>query len=908
MTIKKRIAFFWLLLGFASLAWAGFLRTDGKKIVNDDGEVLLRGIGLGGWMLQEGYMLQTQDFADAQHEIRDKIEALIGGEKTDAFYDAWLANYCRKVDVDSIAAWGFNSIRLPMHYNLFTLPIEQEPTPGENTWLDVGFTLLDSLLTWCAANEIYLILDLHAAPGGQGKDAAISDYDPSKPSLWESAENRAKTVALWRKIAGRYADEPWIGGYDLINEPNWELPGNAMLMQLYRDITAAIRSVDENHIIFIEGNWWGNDFTGLTPPWDGNMVYSFHKYWNNNDKEAIRWMLNIRSRYRIPIWCGEAGENSNVWFTEAISLLEANNIGWAWWPLKKVDSISGVISVVKPAAYDHLLDYWKGLVSKPSVGFATNALMGLAENYRLENCRINRDVIDAMFRQVRTTATLPFVEHSLPGVIFASDYDLGMNGYAYEDADVANYKVSTGISTTWNHGWRYRNDGVDIETCYDSKLSNGYSVGWIDAGEWLAYTVDVDSTAAYNVVFRTATEQSGALHLELDGMIVSPVVDISSTGGWRNWRDVAIDNVILQEGRHTLKVVFDEGPFNFNYMQFEPTAPADSAAFQCLVAESSEDGASVIASFNKKVAQPLPAAPGGFSIRINDSDAPISDYYADDSGYRVIFSLVRPIYYEDAAWLSYSGDAVKSVDGRALTPFTNLRIQNRQPARHAIPGQIQAEDFDVNNGFGLEGTSDVGGGQNLGWSDPGDYADYLVTVKQAGTYDVQYRIASMYGGRIDLILIDEAGTKKTLHSVSLPVTGGWQTWRTVSESAVLPQGRFTLRIHVRQGGFNLNWFAFQFVTAVEGRESLPGEFALAQNFPNPFNSATSISYRLPRETAITLKIINLRGEEVATLVHGRKNAGEHTEIWRADDFASGVYFVRMAAGNFIATKKLILQK
>jgi aryl-phospho-beta-D-glucosidase BglC (GH1 family) len=83
--------------------------------------------------------------------------------------------------------------------------------------------MVDQLLDWCEANEIYLILDLHAAPGGQGKDANISDYDPEKPSLWESSENQRKTISLWKKLAERYANEPWIGGYDLINEPNWDI-------------------------------------------------------------------------------------------------------------------------------------------------------------------------------------------------------------------------------------------------------------------------------------------------------------------------------------------------------------------------------------------------------------------------------------------------------------------------------------------------------------------------------------------------------------------------------------------------------------------------------------------------------------------------------------------------------------
>src|SRR4051812_34049816 len=195
-----------------------YLHRDGEKILDGEGhEIILRGMGLGGWMLQEPYMLNMGGIANAQFQIKSKIQATIGTENTKAFYDAWLSNHVTKTDVDSLAAWGFNSIRLPMHYNLYTVPIEEEPVAGENTWLEKGFTMTDSLLKWCEANQIYLILDLHAAPGGQGNDAAISDNDESKPSLWESEKNRSKTVALWRKLAERYANEKWIGGYDLIN-------------------------------------------------------------------------------------------------------------------------------------------------------------------------------------------------------------------------------------------------------------------------------------------------------------------------------------------------------------------------------------------------------------------------------------------------------------------------------------------------------------------------------------------------------------------------------------------------------------------------------------------------------------------------------------------------------------------
>lgn len=567
----RHISIILLCVMFQYLQADGFLRRQGNKIIDGSGqEVILRGMGLGGWMLQEGYMMQTSSFANAQFQLKKKIEELVDRENMELFYDAWLNNHVQKVDIDSLASWGFNSVRLPLHYNLYTLPIEEEPVTGFNTWLDRGFMLTDNLLSWCAENKMYLILDLHAAPGGQGYDAPISDYDETKPSLWESEYNRAKTVALWQKLAERYAGESWIGGYDLINETNWDLPGNSMLRSLYEEITEAIRQVDTNHILFIEGNWFANDFNGLTPPWDDNMVYSFHKYWSYNDRSSIEWMLNIRNSYNVPIWCGESGENSNVWFTDAIGLLEKYKIGWAWWPLKKIESISGPLSIKKSEGYQRLLDYWEGNAIRPSLEFSVDALMELAENAKLGNCIFHKDVIDAMIRQPHSDERIPFNKNTIPGILFATDYDLGKYNFAYWDTETANYHVSSGTYTTWNNGWAYRNDGVDIESCEDNEITNGFNVGWTAQNEWLMYTIHVSQADSFDVSIRVACDAgNGAILLIMDGQPVIPITSLPATGGWQTWQTVFLGNIYLESGKHDLRLKITNEEFNMNYLEFK---------------------------------------------------------------------------------------------------------------------------------------------------------------------------------------------------------------------------------------------------------------------------------------------------------------------------------------------------
>lgn len=521
----------------------GFLRAKGRIIVNEKGEkVILRGMGLGGWMLQESYMLRAGSIGQ-QHRIKEKIAELAGQEKTDQFYQGWLDNHTTKTDIDSMAAWGFNSVRIPMHYRLLTN--------------DKGFVMLDSLLSWCRTNKMYLILDMHAAPGGQGNDLNISDRDPSKPSLWQSEANQQQMIALWKTLAERYANEPCIGGYDIINEPNWGFEDsadrrgtaektNAPLKKLMMDITKAIRGVDKRHIIIIEGNGFGNNYRGVLPPWDDNMVLSFHKYGNFNTEASIRNFLDLREKYNIPLWLGESGENSNTWFTEAIRLVETHDIGWSWWPLKKMGS-NNPLEIKVPQGYQHMLDYWSGKGPKPTEKEAQNALDELLVAVRCENNIYHRDVTDAMFRQVYSDEAIPFKQHIIGDAptttIPAVEYDLGRQGVAYFDRDSASYQYTPGVKTQGNRGRVYRNDGVDI-----TRDSIGYHIFSIEDGEWLQYTVDVKKEGEYKIV--TDTTGAGQISIYVDGKLM-PVAGTH-----------------LSAGRRRIKVFADKGGFLFYTLHF----------------------------------------------------------------------------------------------------------------------------------------------------------------------------------------------------------------------------------------------------------------------------------------------------------------------------------------------------
>ena len=418
-------------------------------------------------------------------------------------------------------------------------------------------------------------------PADRANDLNIADRDPSVPSLWDSEANKQKTIALWKKLAARYANEPFIGGYDIINEPNWGFAdtsndkhglkekGNEPLRKLMVDITAAIREVDKKHIIIIEGNGWGNNYNGILPAWDKNMVMSFHKYWNKNDAQSISHIIKFRDENNIPVWLGETGENSNTWFTNAIRLFETNNIGWSWWPLKKLGA-NNPLQVRTNHNYEALLAYWNGKrENPPKESDVYSGLLELATYTKFETNIIHRDVIDAMIRQPFSNATKPFKQNKIAdgAIINAVDYDLGVNGAAYFDNDTANQGSADKQRNVGNRGHVYRNDGVDIRK--DSAQYESYYVSDIEAGEWLQFTINNVQAGKYNVVLTIASDNdSGMITLgnaSNKRMLENKV--LPNTGGMKNFKSFSAGTINVS-GRQELRIYFVKGGFNLKSVKF----------------------------------------------------------------------------------------------------------------------------------------------------------------------------------------------------------------------------------------------------------------------------------------------------------------------------------------------------
>lgn len=389
-----------LAVPFSITGQSRFVTTRGKDLVSADGKPLrLKGINLGNWLLPEGYMFKFKT-ANSPRLIHTVINQLVGEDEGRRFWKAYHDNYITREDIKFIKQSGFNSVRVPFSYRLFVTDAGPAKLEGE------GYRLLDDVVDWCKKEGLYVILDMHGAPGGQTGDNIDDSW--GYPFLFESAESQDLTVNIWRKIAERYRNEPAVIGYDLLNEPiahYFDAAAlNPKLEPLYRKIVAGIREVDRNHVIFLGGAQWNTNFKVFGPPFDKKLVYTFHKYWMEVNKTAIQEYLDFRDKHNVPIWMGESGENTDEWISSFRTLLEQHNIGWCFWPYKKLNATSCVVSINSPAEWEAIIAFADGprttfeevRKNRPPKEKVQKALNDYLERMKFANCGINQGYLKAL--------------------------------------------------------------------------------------------------------------------------------------------------------------------------------------------------------------------------------------------------------------------------------------------------------------------------------------------------------------------------------------------------------------------------------------------------------------------------------------------------------------------------------
>lgn len=378
-----------------------FVKTKGTQLVDANGNpIILKGTNLGHWLVPEGYMFKMNQ-VNAPRKIDEMLYELVGPDSLQVFWKGFLNNYITHDDIKYLKSIGSNHIRLPFHYKMFTDDLYM----GER---NAGFKYFDRLLDWCRQEKMYVLLDMHGAPGGQTGDNIDDSY--GYPFLFKSKSSQDLMTEIWVKIAEKYKNEPLIIGYDIVNEPiahyfNDELPYlNHQLFLLYKRIVAEIRKVDKEHTIFLNGSNWSGNFDVFEEIIDDNVVYEFHKYWFEVNQGAIQQYLDFRDKHQVPVYIGETGENTDEWVNDFRILLDKHKISWAFWPYKKMNNTKGIMNFNEPEDY-HLItkyadsdrsSFAKMRENRPDILKIQKALNDYLENSLYKNNFPNKGYIKAL--------------------------------------------------------------------------------------------------------------------------------------------------------------------------------------------------------------------------------------------------------------------------------------------------------------------------------------------------------------------------------------------------------------------------------------------------------------------------------------------------------------------------------
>lgn len=379
-----------------------FVTISGQDLIQPDGQKLfIMGTNLGNWLNPEGYMFRFNK-TNSGRFINEMFCQMVGPDFTAEFWKAFKDNYITREDIRFIKETGANTIRLPFHYKLFT----DEDYMGLTVNQD-GFKRVDDVVKWCREFGLYLILDMHDAPGGQTGDNIDDSY--GYPWLFESETSRKLYCDIWRKIAKRYKNESVILGYELFNEPiapyfpNVE-EMNSQLEGLYKMGTAAIREVDKNHIILLGGAQWNGNFKPFKDSkFDDKIMYTCHRYGGEPTKGAIQAIIDFRDRVNLPMYMGEIGHNSDEWQAKFCKVMKENNIGYTFWPYKKMDG-SSFVGITPPANWDKVITFseaprssYKEIRSaRPDQSVARKAMTDLIEACKLQNCVVQKGYIQSL--------------------------------------------------------------------------------------------------------------------------------------------------------------------------------------------------------------------------------------------------------------------------------------------------------------------------------------------------------------------------------------------------------------------------------------------------------------------------------------------------------------------------------
>lgn len=526
------------LLLSVTLNDAGAYYTTREQDITDrvtGQKVLLKGFGIGCWLLPEGYMWGIRELDRPRHFEKAIID-LIGEKDAAEFWRLYHDNFMTEGDIKAMKQMGVNSVRIALLASQLQ-PRQSQPDKAPYKYSEVGFKYLDDLVDWCSKYKVGVIWDMHGAPGAQNAEN-ISDSD-GQARLWTEKEKYwPLCIDLWYKIAERYKDRECIIGYDLLNEPllrRYDGIDVALLRELYVLLTKKVRTVDNDGIIFVEGDDWAQDFSGLEPlDWDKHLVVAFHSYPPTATQQGLKRWDRLRKKYNIPLWHGETGEQGPPYERnkQSTEFLQAVNVGWNWWTHKKFDRPTQPWLCPRTDGFIKIIDYWKGKAPRPSRQQAKKWLFEQAKLTNSDNCLFLSKMVDSLagFNVQRYLAT----RDSLAPKIVREPKDISL-----EIGDSSSLIVMAN-GHPLNFQW-YRNDKA-IAGATTSKLRIEKPTLEDDG---TAYTVKVfneKGTAISKKAILTVKPYSGPV---IPFTSKTPDIDAVIDKIWENAKYHRIDNLVL---------------------------------------------------------------------------------------------------------------------------------------------------------------------------------------------------------------------------------------------------------------------------------------------------------------------------------------------------------------------------
>jgi endoglucanase len=379
-----------LSFGLSSHSQAQYVKASGTKIVDENGaELYFHGMNLGNWLLWEGYLMMG-DFKFKTHtQFLNNLTTVFGdAAKAKEFEKQWRLNYVTEQTIVDLKKLGYNSVRVPFHHNMFW---------QNGAVSNAGFVYIDNLVRWCRTQNMHILLDMHAAPGyqnpGDHSDNINSNSNQPRDSVkfWDG-NNVSIASQIWAHIANYYKNEPVIWGYDLVNEPVLQAGREYELAASMVAIRNAIRQVDNNHIIVVEGHWWASQLqfldwtdattqskTNIRARWDNNLVLETHHYVFGNAGGIAELYLrdDITNRMGVPLILGEYGEDTTANLRTMKDWSTANIAGDFPWSFKKVFHDKTLWTVPQNDVYKSVVAAINAGTSLPS---SYNGMISFAQN------------------------------------------------------------------------------------------------------------------------------------------------------------------------------------------------------------------------------------------------------------------------------------------------------------------------------------------------------------------------------------------------------------------------------------------------------------------------------------------------------------------------------------------------